>query len=234
MASVARLPLQERSPPRRLLHRPSRHLLSRYALCCPYACLLIARRMQPFRRVRMSKSQFYLSECAQVAAKSPMCFKLGAVLVKGGKVISTGYNHHRPHYDGLEVRKHGHRKPVSMHAEMHAIFNATGMSPSFKAQVQGAERCFTPCLSGATGPTTYQKPKVDNPHNRAKVAAAAAAASSSPSSRFEHISKGCYPLERQLPEVWYGEVGEEAEEEEEEEDLPSSSPAVQRHRNRGV
>lgn len=69
-----------------------------------------------------------------------MCFKLGAVMVKGGKVISSGYNHHRPHYDGGEVQKHGHRKPVSMHAEMHAIFSITGMSPSFKKQVQGIER----------------------------------------------------------------------------------------------
>ena len=31
-------------------------------------------------------------------------------------------------------------QPVSMHAEMHAIFNVTGMSPSFKKQVQGMER----------------------------------------------------------------------------------------------
>ena len=31
-------------------------------------------------------------------------------------------------------------QPVSMHAEMHAIFNLTGMSPSFKTQVQGMER----------------------------------------------------------------------------------------------
>lgn len=88
----------------------------------------------------MNKSTFYLSECEKAAAKSPMCFKLGAVLVKGGKVISSGHNHHRPHYDGAEVNQRGHRKPVSMHAEMHAIFTLTGMSPSFKAQVQGIER----------------------------------------------------------------------------------------------
>jgi deoxycytidylate deaminase len=29
-----------------------------------------------------------------------MCFRLGAVLVKGGKVLSSGYNHQRPHYQG--------------------------------------------------------------------------------------------------------------------------------------
>ncbi|KDQ55971.1 hypothetical protein JAAARDRAFT_48384 [Jaapia argillacea MUCL 33604] len=69
-----------------------------------------------------------------------MCFTLGAVMVKGGKIISSGHNHHRPHYDGAEVGTRGHRKPVSMHAEMHTIFNVTGMSPSFKKQVQGVER----------------------------------------------------------------------------------------------
>ena len=58
----------------------------------------------------MNKSQFYLSECAEVASKSPMCFKLGAIMVKGGKVISTGYNHHRPNYDGGELGTQGLRK----------------------------------------------------------------------------------------------------------------------------
>ncbi|EIW56426.1 uncharacterized protein TRAVEDRAFT_150970 [Trametes versicolor FP-101664 SS1] len=88
----------------------------------------------------MNKTQFYLSQCAEAASKSHMCFTLGAIMVKGGKVMSSGYNHHRPHYDGSDVRTHGHRKPVSMHAEMHAIFSFTGMSPSFKTQVQGLER----------------------------------------------------------------------------------------------
>ncbi|KAG1775624.1 hypothetical protein EV702DRAFT_972718 [Suillus placidus] len=82
------------------------------------------------------KTDYYLSQCAIAASKSSMTYHLGAVLVKGGKVISTGYNHHRTHYDGNDILKHGHRKPTSMHAEMHAIFSLTGMSPSFKQQVQ--------------------------------------------------------------------------------------------------
>lgn len=109
----------------------------------------------------MNKSQYYLSQCADAALKSPMAFTLGAVMVKGGKIISTGHNHHRTHYDGGELVSHGNRKvsssilvcrkpcyrmltgclqPVSMHAEMHAIFNVTGMTPSFKTQVQALER----------------------------------------------------------------------------------------------
>ncbi|KAG1742598.1 hypothetical protein EDD22DRAFT_1006585 [Suillus occidentalis] len=82
------------------------------------------------------KTDYYLSQCAIAASKSSMTYHLGAVLVKGGKIISTGHNHHRTHYDGNDILKHGHRKPTSMHAEMHAIFSLTGMSPSFKQQVQ--------------------------------------------------------------------------------------------------
>ncbi|TFY80390.1 hypothetical protein EWM64_g3622, partial [Hericium alpestre] len=33
----------------------------------------------------MNKTEFYLSQCADAASKSPMAFTLGAVLVKGGK-----------------------------------------------------------------------------------------------------------------------------------------------------
>jgi len=81
--------------------------------------------------------------------------------VKGGKIISAGYNHHRPHYDGAETGTRGHRKPVSMHAEMHAIFNLTGMSPSFKKQVQGIERRVpqrTNCPPPPTAPATWKVP----------------------------------------------------------------------------
>jgi hypothetical protein len=88
----------------------------------------------------MSKSQFYLSQCAEAASRSPMNYTLGAILIKGGKVISSGYNHHRMHYDDREATSRGsgpgHGNPASMHAEMHAIFNATkGWSPTFKRQI---------------------------------------------------------------------------------------------------
>jgi deoxycytidylate deaminase len=69
-----------------------------------------------------------------------MYYNLGACIVKGGKILSTGYNHQRPHYDGNEITTRGYRKPVSMHAEMHVIFNITGMSPSFQMQLQGSDR----------------------------------------------------------------------------------------------
>jgi hypothetical protein len=68
-----------------------------------------------------------------------MGFTLGSILVKGGKIISTGHNHHRHHYDGFNDQTRGNRKPVSMHAEMDAIRNFTGMTPSFKKQLKGTK-----------------------------------------------------------------------------------------------
>ena len=51
-------------------------------------------------------------------------------------MISTGHNHHRTHYDGNDVK----RKPVSMHAEMHAIFNAcVGVFLSFAQKGDSSE-----------------------------------------------------------------------------------------------
>ena len=79
-----------------------------------------------------------------------MHFTLGAVLVKGSKVISSGYNHHRQHYDGAEVRMRGLCTPISMHAEMHAISNPTGMSPSSRkkgARAGASPQLQTLCLS---------------------------------------------------------------------------------------
>jgi deoxycytidylate deaminase len=117
------------------------------------------------------KSQQYLSQCLEAASKSNMCFKLGAILVKGGKVIATGFNHQRPHYDGPGM--HGHRTPVvssitlnpkqatdangcrpllihqSMHAEQAAITNLLGMTPSFKAQASKSAPCVQVGLAHA-------------------------------------------------------------------------------------
>lgn len=73
-----------------------------------------------------------------------MAFTLGSVVVKGGKILSTGYNHQRTHYDELTISS-AYGKPVSMHAEMHAIYTLTrGRAPPFRQQVQPEERSQEP------------------------------------------------------------------------------------------
>lgn len=53
------------------------------------------------------KSDFYLNLCLEQAARSPIHFSHGCVVVKGGKVIGQGYNDYRPAYDGASVLKTG-------------------------------------------------------------------------------------------------------------------------------
>ncbi|KAG6890139.1 hypothetical protein C0995_011432 [Termitomyces sp. Mi166 len=95
-----------------------------------------------FKQTMSHKSQLYLSECIHAASKSSMLFTLGSVIVKGGKVMSSGFNHQRTRYD--EAFPQTGAKAVSMHAEMHAIFNLSGgKAPSTKQHVQpGLVRCI--------------------------------------------------------------------------------------------
>lgn len=56
-------------------------------------------------------------------------------------MISTGFNHQRPNYD----TPGNNGRPVSMHAEMASIFNATrGAAPALKQQVKPSKCTATP------------------------------------------------------------------------------------------
>ena len=115
----------------------------------------------------MNKTEFYLSRCTLAASASDMQFSLGSILVKGGKILSSGHNHHRyatpqlgsktlhelvfrTHYDGVGATnsKTG-CLPFSMHAEMHAIYNATGRNvPPPTSFINERLSCTTHELSG--------------------------------------------------------------------------------------
>ncbi|KAK4570211.1 hypothetical protein LTR86_002291 [Recurvomyces mirabilis] len=46
------------------------------------------------------KTDNYLTLCLEQAAKSPLHYRHGAIVVRGGKVIGQGYNDYRPGFDG--------------------------------------------------------------------------------------------------------------------------------------
>lgn len=46
------------------------------------------------------KTDNYLSLCLEQAAKSPLHYRHGAVIVHGGKVIGRGHNDYRPGFNG--------------------------------------------------------------------------------------------------------------------------------------
>ncbi|KAJ7630114.1 hypothetical protein DFH06DRAFT_1480194 [Mycena polygramma] len=132
-----------------------------YLLCSEYPNLLST----------MNKSQFYLSQCVDAASKagqaftfwpsnltlyfsqSTMYYTLGAVIVKGGKVLSSGCNHQRPNYDTP-----GSGRPVSMHAEMASIFNATrGAAPARKQQAAPKQKQHNNTKKAKRYPEEYRR-----------------------------------------------------------------------------
>ncbi|UJO20489.1 uncharacterized protein CLAFUR5_10176 [Fulvia fulva] len=52
------------------------------------------------------KTDNYLSLCLEQAAKSPLHYRHGAIIVRGGKVIGHGYNDYKPGFNGGSL-KHG-------------------------------------------------------------------------------------------------------------------------------
>lgn len=52
------------------------------------------------------KTDNYLTLCLEQAAKSPLHYRHGCIIVRGGKVIGQGHNDYRPGFDG-GVLKHG-------------------------------------------------------------------------------------------------------------------------------
>ena len=46
------------------------------------------------------RSDSYLSLCLEQASKSTLHYRHGCIVVKGGKVIGSGYNHYRPGFNG--------------------------------------------------------------------------------------------------------------------------------------
>ncbi|KKY17304.1 hypothetical protein UCDDS831_g06472 [Diplodia seriata] len=48
----------------------------------------------------MTRSDHYLSLCLAQAALSPLRYRHGCIIVRGGKVIGAGHNDYRPGYDG--------------------------------------------------------------------------------------------------------------------------------------
>jgi deoxycytidylate deaminase len=62
----------------------------------------------------MTRQDRMFNICYEAAEKSDMYFKHGSAIVKGGTILSTGYNHSRSRFDNSNY--------CSMHSEMHALW----------------------------------------------------------------------------------------------------------------
>lgn len=91
------------------------------------------------------KTDYYLNLCLEQAAQSPLHYRHGCIIVRGGKVIGQGFNDYRSGFDGgalktgvLPVRslnpaalaelkkKHKHKSNSSEEATTFTPFEATG------------------------------------------------------------------------------------------------------------
>ncbi|KAI9724304.1 MAG: hypothetical protein M1812_000370 [Candelaria pacifica] len=52
----------------------------------------------------MSRTDSYMSLCLDQASKSPLHYRHGCIIVRGGKVIGQGYNDYRPGFNGGALR----------------------------------------------------------------------------------------------------------------------------------
>ena len=99
--------------------------------------------------IRLSKSEeSYLSVARYFAEKSKSNKRHGAVIVKSGRVVGTGYNKDRNH--PLFVSPEHIKTHCSRHAEMEAIKEAKGNAKGavlYVARVnnQGQDRNSKPC-----------------------------------------------------------------------------------------
>jgi len=66
-------------------------------------------------RIITNRVQRFMNIAIKVASKSPMWFKHGSVLVKGGKIIGFGHNYERKCFRGKEI--------TSMHSEIQCLLN---------------------------------------------------------------------------------------------------------------
>ncbi|CAK7271007.1 hypothetical protein SEPCBS57363_004395 [Sporothrix epigloea] len=105
------------------------------------------------------KSDNYLNLCLEQASLSPLTFRHGSVIVKGGKVIGAGFNDYRSGFNGGTLKtgalnnssalsstasmNSGANAALSMHSEMMAIHSALGNRAT-------AMRGVRPLLSSAS------------------------------------------------------------------------------------
>ncbi|KAF2280098.1 uncharacterized protein EI97DRAFT_464125 [Westerdykella ornata] len=101
------------------------------------------------------KTDNYLTLCLEQAAKSPLHFRHGCIIVRGGKIIGQGYNDYRPGFNGGTV-KSGRlptRSVTSLHASnsKKAAKDQYKINPSCNAGSNSSKGTFTPFETTGSG-----------------------------------------------------------------------------------
>ncbi|KAK4966567.1 hypothetical protein LTR42_010878 [Elasticomyces elasticus] len=139
------------------------------------------------------KTDNYLTLCLEQAAKSPLHYRHGCIVVRGGKVIGQGYNDYRPGYDGGAL-KHGrianHTLDGPAMAEMKEKMKKQKEKPK---QQQQPEKSFVP-FEGTGGGHQANVPL--SMHSEMMAIHSALSASATLSSTALASEKPCFKLPR--------------------------------------
>lgn len=144
------------------------------------------------------KTDNYLSLCLEQAAKSPLHYRHGAIVVRGGKVIGHGFNDYRPGFNGGAL-KHGRIAKTGAFdgdAMMELKKKLKGRQKLQQPEQQQQHTCstFTPFETNNGGGHTVNQPL--SMHSEMMAIYSALNASSTLSSSTFSREKPCFKLPR--------------------------------------
>lgn len=132
-----------------------------------------------------TRNDLYLSLCLEQASKSPLHYRHGCIIVRGGKVLGSGFNDFRAGFDGGALKTGqicnrkkqrqrssatssfvpfeatgagtGSNTPLSMHSEMMAIQTALSASPESSAANSSKALSSQKSCFNLSGPSKHSK-----------------------------------------------------------------------------
>jgi len=138
------------------------------------------------------KTDNYLTLCLEQAAKSPLHYRHGCIVVRGGKVIGQGYNDYRPGFNGGAL-KHGRIANGSLDGPaMAELKDKLKKQKDRPKQQQQDESTFTPFEGISGGGHNANAPL--SMHSEMMALHSALAASSTLSSTTFSYEKPCFKL----------------------------------------
>lgn len=141
------------------------------------------------------KSDSYLNLCIEQARLSPLHYRHGSIVVKGGKVIGQGFNDYRPGYNGGSVLKSG-VLPKSVSPSVDILTHDKDSDlPKFKLKNNTSKMKFKPVetITGNCGGGHHANSSLSMHSEMMAINSALASSSTLAASTAQHI-KPCFKL----------------------------------------
>lgn len=138
------------------------------------------------------KSDSYLNLCVEQAHNSPLHYRHGAIVVKGGKVIGQGFNDYRVGYDGGSILKSGILPKSALPMDDAALPNKNSDPPKLKSR-QNSKFKPVEAVSGNCGGGHHANARLSMHSEMMAINSALTSSSTLASSTLQSI-KPCFKL----------------------------------------